>query len=78
VPVTETPLGLFGVFSGNKTPTEAGMNLKKLALQKRVEAIKVQLSAAAINAGPGEVILPNKTFDELADVIEDLEKAVFE
>ena len=54
------------------------MNLKKLALQKRVEAIKVQLSAAAINAGPGEVILPNKTFDELADVIEDLEKAVFE
>lgn len=46
-------------------------------LRKRLDALIKQLSAASKNAGPGAVEIPNETFDEMAEVIEQLAEKVF-
>ena len=54
------------------------MDLKRTALKTRVAQVKIGLSAHAYNAPIGAVEIPNKLFDELADVIEELELIAFE
>ncbi len=49
----------------------------RLPLRKRLDTVMDQLSAAAKNAGPGVVELPNNLFDDMAQVLEELEIEVF-
>ncbi len=49
----------------------------RLPLRKRLDSVVQRLSAAAKNASPGAVELPNELFDDMADVLEDLEIEVF-
>lgn len=46
------------------------MDIKKVALKQRVDKLMAQLNAASHNAAIGSVDLPNKVFDELADVFD--------
>lgn len=49
----------------------------RLPLRKRVDDVMKRLSAAAKNAGPGAVDLPNELFDDMAEVLEALDLKVF-
>jgi len=49
----------------------------RLPLRRRLDDVVKRLSAASRTAGVGAVELPNELFDDMADVIEELEVKVF-
>lgn len=49
----------------------------RLPLRKRVDAVVARLNAASINAAPGAVELNNELFDDMADVLEEMEVLIY-
>ncbi|KKN76105.1 hypothetical protein LCGC14_0373000 [marine sediment metagenome] len=49
----------------------------KLPLRKRLDSVVDRLNAASINAAVGAVELPNELFDDMAEVLEELEVLVY-
>ena len=49
----------------------------KLPLKKRLNSVIERLNAASINAPVGAVELPNELFDDMAEVLEELEVVVY-
>ena len=49
----------------------------KLPLKTRLGSVVERLNAASINAPVGAVELPNELFDDMAEVLEELEVLVY-